>query len=55
MHELSVRQDGYAAWWVCTCGWTCLLRDTKGQHQRGSVLAATRHGVIALPTQEGPT
>lgn len=53
MHDITVRRDGYEAWWVCSCGWATLMRDKNG-HIPGSAQLAIHHASDAPTPSQCP-
>lgn len=51
-HQLSIVRDGYAATWVCSCGWTRQTRDRRGHHIPGSNLAAIQHATTSAAEKD---
>lgn len=53
MHQLHIQRDGYAAHWVCSCGWTTQERDPHGHHIEGSHAQAIRHATTHHEERDG--
>jgi hypothetical protein len=49
---IRIKRTGYAADWVCPCGWTSPIRDTRGRTLHEPNLPAIAHAKTCEQARE---